>query len=76
MREGGPSGELLVRQSPCTREELDWTGRSDEWYANESDRNCVGRIDDLPDDEREMLVETFRVWQETVMRRCAVSPRG
>jgi DNA-binding PucR family transcriptional regulator len=26
--------------------------------------NVLGGFDDIPDDEREMLFETFRVWQE------------
>jgi hypothetical protein len=28
-------------------------------------RHALGGFDDLPDDEREMLFETFRVWQDT-----------
>jgi DNA-binding PucR family transcriptional regulator len=27
--------------------------------------NALGGFNDLPDDEREMLVETFRVWQNS-----------
>jgi hypothetical protein len=28
-------------------------------------RNALGGFNDLPDEEREMLVETFRVWQDS-----------